>query len=88
MRTAARQDIAGFGIATLRVPAARMAVRLHKSVAAVTLRGDKNRYERQIGATDEDIDALVHEFAGLSKMRSRSRRSRRGSRKVRRGSLT
>ncbi len=30
------------------------------------LRADKERYERQIEATDEQIDALVYELYGLT----------------------
>lgn len=36
-----------------------MAVRLHKNMAAAAIRADKKLYQRQIGATDEEIDALM-----------------------------
>jgi hypothetical protein len=39
---------------------------LHEKLAAATIPADKKLYERQIRATDEEIDALVYELYGLS----------------------
>ena len=38
---------------------------LHKRLAAATIPADKNLYQRQIDATDRQIDALVYELYGL-----------------------
>ena len=38
---------------------------LHKRLAAATIPADKNLYQRQIEATDRQIDALVYELYGL-----------------------
>ena len=39
---------------------------LHKKLAAATIPADKKLYQRQIEATDEEIDALVYELYGLT----------------------
>jgi len=39
---------------------------LHKKLAAATIPADKTLYQRQIGATDRQIDALVYELYGLT----------------------
>jgi len=39
---------------------------LHKKLAAATIPADKKLYQRQIEATDEEIDALVGELYGLT----------------------
>jgi hypothetical protein len=39
---------------------------LHKKLAAATIPADKELYQRQIEATDRQIDALVYELYGLS----------------------
>jgi predicted type IV restriction endonuclease len=39
---------------------------LHQKLAAATIPADKSLYERQIEATDRQIDALVYELYGLS----------------------
>jgi hypothetical protein len=38
---------------------------LHKKLAAATVPADRELYQRQIEATDEQTDALVYEFYGL-----------------------
>ncbi len=38
---------------------------LHKKLAAATIPADKELYQRQIEATDRQIDALVYELYGL-----------------------
>jgi hypothetical protein len=39
---------------------------LHNKLAAATIPADKKLYERQIEATDAEIDALVYELYGLT----------------------
>jgi hypothetical protein len=39
---------------------------LHKKLAAATIPADKKLYQRQIEATDAEIDALVYELYGLT----------------------
>ncbi len=39
---------------------------LHEKLAAATIPADKKLYQRQIEATDEEIDALVYELYGLT----------------------
>jgi hypothetical protein len=39
---------------------------LHKKLAAATIPADKELYQRQIEATDREIDALVYELYGLT----------------------
>jgi hypothetical protein len=39
---------------------------LHKKLAAATVPADKELYQRQIEATDRQIDALVYELYGLA----------------------
>ncbi|MBN1814559.1 MAG: hypothetical protein JXA14_22155, partial [Anaerolineae bacterium] len=39
---------------------------LHRKLAAATLPADKRLYQRQIDATDAQIDALVYELYGLT----------------------
>jgi hypothetical protein len=39
---------------------------LHKKLAAATIRADKKLYQRQVQATDRQIDALVYELYGLT----------------------
>jgi len=39
---------------------------LHKKLAVATIPADKKLYQRQIEATDEEIDALVYELYGLT----------------------
>ena len=39
---------------------------LHKKLAAATIPADKILYQRQIEATDRQIDALVYELYGLT----------------------
>lgn len=39
---------------------------LHKRLAAAIIPADKKLYQRQIEATDEQIDALVYELYGLT----------------------
>jgi len=39
---------------------------LHKKLAAATIPADKTLYQRQIEATDRQIDALVYELYGLT----------------------
>jgi hypothetical protein len=39
---------------------------LHKKLPAATIPADKKLYQRQIEATDEEIDALVYELYGLT----------------------
>ena len=39
---------------------------LHKKLAAVTIPAEKQLYQRQIEATDRQIDALVYELYGLT----------------------
>ena len=38
---------------------------LHRKLAAATVPPDKTLYQRQIEATDRQIDALVYELYGL-----------------------
>jgi len=39
---------------------------LHRKLAAATVPPDKELYQRQIEATDRQIDALVYELYGLT----------------------
>ena len=39
---------------------------LHRKLAAASIRADKKLYQRQIEATDGQIDALVYELYGLT----------------------
>jgi hypothetical protein len=39
---------------------------LHRKLAAATIPADKDLYQRQIEATDRQIDALVYELYGLT----------------------
>jgi hypothetical protein len=39
---------------------------LHKKLAAASISVDKDLYQRQIEATDRQIDALVYELYGLT----------------------
>ncbi len=39
---------------------------LHQKLAAATVPTDKQLYQRQIEATDRQIDALVYELYGLT----------------------
>ena len=39
---------------------------LHQKLAAATIPADKQLYQRQIEATDRQIDALVYELYGLA----------------------
>ena len=39
---------------------------LHKKLAFATIPADKQLYQRQIEATDRQIDALVYELYGLT----------------------
>jgi hypothetical protein len=39
---------------------------LHKKLAAATIPSDKTLYQRQIDATDRQIDALVYELYELT----------------------
>ena len=39
---------------------------LHKKLAEATIPADKKLYQRQIEATDREIDALVYELYGLT----------------------
>jgi len=39
---------------------------LHKKLATATIPADKTLYQRQIAATDRQIDALVYELYGLT----------------------
>jgi hypothetical protein len=39
---------------------------LHKKLAAATIPADKKLYQRQIEATDLEIDALLYELYGLT----------------------
>jgi len=39
---------------------------LHQRLAAATTPADKDLYQRQIDATDAEIDALVYELYGLT----------------------
>ena len=39
---------------------------LHKKLAAATIPADKDLYQRQIEATDRQVDALVYELYGLT----------------------
>jgi hypothetical protein len=39
---------------------------LHKKLAAAAIPADKKLYQRQVEATDEEIDALVYELYGLT----------------------
>jgi hypothetical protein len=39
---------------------------LHKKLAAATIPADKTLYQRQIEATDRQIDALVYKLYGLT----------------------
>ena len=39
---------------------------LHKKLAAAAIPADKELYQRQIEATDRQIDALVYELYGLT----------------------
>jgi hypothetical protein len=39
---------------------------LHKKIAAASIPADKTLYQRQIAATDAQIDALVYELYGLT----------------------
>ena len=48
------------------VPLVERMLDLHKKLHAVTIPADKKLYQRQIEATDEEIDALVYELYGLS----------------------
>ena len=41
-------------------------LQLHEALASVTTPGEKNALQRQIEATDRQIDALVYELYGLS----------------------
>ena len=66
MATEVKQHVAGFGMATLRVPATGMVMRLHKKLHAATIPAEKKLYQRQIEATDQEIDALVYELYGLT----------------------
>ena len=46
---------------------------LHQKLAAATVPPDKELYQRQIEATDRQIDALVYELYGLMEATDRSR---------------
>ena len=39
---------------------------LHKKLAAAAIPADKQLYQRQVEATDRQIDALVYELYGLT----------------------
>ena len=39
---------------------------MHEKLAAATIPADKTLYQRQIEATDRQIDALVYELYGLT----------------------
>jgi type II restriction/modification system DNA methylase subunit YeeA len=39
---------------------------LHQKLAVATIPADKSLYQRQINATDRQIDALVYELYGLT----------------------
>ena len=39
---------------------------LHKKLASATIPAEKKPYQRQIEATDAEIDALVYELYGLT----------------------
>ena len=39
---------------------------MHEKLAATTIPADKQLYQRQIEATDRQIDALVYELYGLT----------------------
>ena len=39
---------------------------LHKKLASATIPAEKKPYQRQIEATDREIDALVYELYGLT----------------------
>jgi Tfp pilus assembly PilM family ATPase len=39
---------------------------LHSKLAAATIPADKELYQRQVAATDRQIDALVYELYGLT----------------------
>jgi hypothetical protein len=39
---------------------------LHQKLAAATIPGDRELYQRQIEATDQEIDTLVYELYGLA----------------------
>ena len=41
-------------------------VDLHEKLADATIPADKELYQRQIEATDREIDALVYELYGLT----------------------
>ena len=43
---------------------AQRMLELHKKLADATIPADKKRYQRQIVATDEEIDALVYDLYG------------------------
>jgi hypothetical protein len=49
-----------------RLAFAQALVRRTCSLSAATIRADKTLYERQIEATDREIDALVYELYGLT----------------------
>jgi hypothetical protein len=44
----------------------RQMLELHKKLDAATIRADRKLYQRQIQATDRQIDALVYELYGLT----------------------
>ena len=54
------------GMSTRLVPAVQRMLDLHKRLATATIPADKNLYQRQVEATDEEIDALVYELYGLT----------------------
>jgi hypothetical protein len=41
-------------------------LQLHKKLDAATIPADRTPYQRQIEATDQEIDALVYELYGLT----------------------
>jgi hypothetical protein len=44
----------------------RIPLELHRKLAAATIPADKKLYQRQIEATDRQIDALVYELYDLT----------------------
>ena len=46
---------------------------LHQKLAAATVPPDKQLYQRQIEATDRQIDRLVYELCGLGEATDRSK---------------
>ena len=66
IRTINFDDPAGVARHDKMVALVERMLELHKKLAAATIPADKQLYQRQIEATDRQIDALVYELYGLT----------------------